>query len=140
MLKSKRSKLKRISTKQPLIQKEVDFVDYEKIVVDIIIQQWRLLQLFIKATSKLENVDQNRYVNQIRYIQKSVDDSLKKIGLTLVNLENQPYDIGMAATVLNMDDFEIDDKLMVKQMLEPLIMKNGIIKREAVINLAKVGQ
>lgn len=139
-MKSKRSKLKRMSTKQPLVQKEVDFVDYEKIVVDIIIQQWRLLQLFIKATSKLEIVDQNRYENQIRYIQKSVDDSLKKIGLTLVNLENQPYDIGMAATVLNMDDFEIDDKLMVKQMLEPLIMKNGIIKREAVINLVKVEQ
>jgi hypothetical protein len=41
---------------------------------------------------------------------------------------------------LNIDEFETDDKLIVEQMIEPLIMKDGTIRKQAIINLVKVEQ
>jgi hypothetical protein len=61
-------------------------------------------------------------VNQIRYFQKKVEESLDSNGLKLVNVEGQPFDPGMAASALNLGDFGPDDVLLVDQMLEPIIM------------------
>lgn len=58
--------------------------------------------------------------------------------MTIVNLEGELFNEGMAAIPLNIDDFKTEDKLKVEQMLEPLIMKNGMIKKQAIINLIKV--
>lgn len=54
-----------------------------------------------------------------------------------MNLEGQNFDTGMAATAINMDDFDSNDEIIVEQMLEPLIMQNGVIKKQALIKLAK---
>ena len=35
----------------------------------------------------------------------------------MVNVEGQPFDPGMAATPLNIEDFEVNDTLEVEQML-----------------------
>ena len=76
----------------------------------------------------------NRYSNQLRYFQKRLDDSLQVIDMKLVNLEGQLYDPGMAASPLNIADFGPEDKLLVDQMVEPLIMgPNGIIKPATVM-------
>jgi hypothetical protein len=56
----------------------------------------------------------------------------------LVNLEGQPYDVGMAVSALNLSDFSPDDALVVEQMLEPVIMgSEGLLKGGTVI-LGKV--
>ncbi len=114
--------------------------NYEKVIVNIIIENWRLMKLFIKVSSKLNPIENNRYLNQIRYFIKTIHNNLEEVQMKIVNLEGQKYDSGMAATALNIDEFNIDDELMVEQMLEPLIMKNGQILKQAVINLKKVNQ
>jgi hypothetical protein len=54
--------------------------------------------------------------------------------MKIVNLEGQLYDPGMAASPLNIADFGPDDKLMVDQMVEPLIMgPDGIVKSATVM-------
>jgi hypothetical protein len=44
----------------------------------------------------------------------------------------------MAASPLNIDDFLPEDKLIVEQMLEPLIMGEDGIKKQATVKLMKV--
>ena len=94
----------------------------------------------MKVITKLDASEANRYLNQVRYFQKSSHDSLDESGMKLDNLEGQFFDAGNAATPLNIDEFEADDKLVVEQMIEPLIMKDGIIRKQAIINLIKVDQ
>lgn len=127
------------SSKEDLMENEV-IVNHEEIIVKIVTENWRLMKLFMKVITKLDASEANRYLNQIRYFQKTIYDSLDEAGMKLVNLEGQFFDAGMAATPLNIDEFETDDKLIVEQMIEPLIMKDGIIRKQAIINLIKVEQ
>lgn len=118
----------------------INNVNHEEIIVKIVTENWRLMKLFMKVIAKLDASEANRYLNQIRYFQKTILDSLNEAGMKLVNLEGQPFDSGMAATPLNIDEFGADDKLLVEQMIEPLIMKDGTIRKQAIINLIRVEQ
>jgi len=117
---------------------EISNVDYEETIIKIIVENWRLMKLFMKVLTKLEASEANRYMNQVRYFQKTINDNLESINLNIVDLEGQLYDPGMAASPLNIDDFNADDKLIVEQMLEPLIMGSDGIKKQATVNLMKV--
>jgi hypothetical protein len=59
-------------------------------------------------------------------------------GLTLVNVEGQPYEPGVAATALNSEDFGADDVLFVDQMIEPIIMGSEGLVRSGTVILRKV--
>ena len=56
-------------------------------------------------------------------------EALEKVDLWIVNVEGHLFDPGMAATPLNIEEFDANDTLMVDQMIEPIIMgKEGLIK------------
>lgn len=120
--------------------KNENLINHEEIIVKIVTENWRLMKLFKKVITKLDASEANRYLNQVRYFQKTINDTLDEVGMKIVNLEGQLFDAGMAATPLNIDEFETEDKLIVEQMIEPLIMKDGIIRKQAIINLIKVDQ
>lgn len=115
--------------------------DSEKLtqsLIDISIEAWRFGKLFERLLSKLDAGEQGRYRGQFRWFQKKLDESLDAAQLKLVNVEGQLYDAGMAATPLNIDEFESDDTLMVDQMIEPIIMgPEGIIKTGTVTLMQK---
>jgi hypothetical protein len=101
-------------------------------------EAWRFSKVFHRAVAKLDAGEQGRFVSQYRYFIKKLEDGLSEAGYTLVNLEGQIFDPGMAATPLNIEDFAPDDKLFVEQMIEPVIMgSEGLIKMGTVI-LGKV--
>ena len=120
--------------------KNENLINHEEIIVKIVTENWRLMKLFMKVLTKLDASEANRYLYQVRYFQKTIYDSLDEAGMKIVNLEGQLFDAGMAATPLNIDEFETEDKLIVEQMIEPLIMKDGTIRKQAIINLVKVEQ
>lgn len=109
-------------------------VDLRQPLLEIVIESWRLAKLFQRVIGKLEGAESNRYVNQIRYFQKRVDDTLALLALRLVSLEGHPYDPGMAATPLNIADFGPDDVLVVEQMVEPVLMgPDGVVKSGTIL-------
>ena len=109
-------------------------VDLRQPLLEIVIESWRLAKLFQRVIGKLEGAESNRYVNQIRYFQKRVDDTLALLELRLVSLEGHPYDPGMAATPLNIADFGPDDVLVVEQMVEPVLMgPDGVVKSGTIL-------
>jgi hypothetical protein len=106
----------------------------EQSLINIAVESWRFSRLFEKVVSKLDAGESARYINQLRYFQKKVEESLDSNGLKLVNVEGQPYDPGMAASALNLGDFGPDDVLLVDRMLEPIIMgPNGLCKQGTVM-------
>ena len=110
----------------------------EQSLIDIAVESWRFSRLFGKVVGKLDAGESGRYINQIRYFQKKVEESLDSNGLKLVNVEGQPYDAGMAASALNLGDFGPDDVLLVEQMLEPIIMGPKGLRKQGTVMLRKV--
>lgn len=112
--------------------------DIERSLIDIAVESWRFSRLFSRLLDKLDAGESSRYVNQHRFYLKRLDENLKQAGIRLVNVEGQVYDIGMAATALNAEDFDPDDNLVVDQMLEPIIMGEEGLARTGTVILRKV--
>lgn len=110
----------------------------ENIVIDMAIESWRFSRLFVRVAGKLDAGETTRYINQLRYFQKKVEDCLDEIGLKVVNLEGQSFDAGMAASAINIEDFDANDVLVVDQMIEPVIMGVDGLRRTGVVILRKV--
>jgi hypothetical protein len=110
----------------------------EQSLIEIAVESWRFSRLFGKVVGKLDAGESNRYLNQLRYFQKKVEESLDSNGLKLVNVEGQPYDAGTAASALNLGDFGPDDVLLVDQMVEPIIMGPTGLRRQGTVMLRKV--
>jgi len=87
---------------------------------------------------KLDAGEQARYRSQFRWFIKKVEESLAEAGLRIVNVEGHPFDPGIAATPLNIEEFEASDSLMVDQMIEPIIMSKEDLVRAGTVTLKKV--
>jgi hypothetical protein len=112
----------------------------EKALIDIAIEGWRFARLFQRVIGKLDAGEANRYVNQLRYFQKKLDESLEAAGLRLVNVEGQAFDPGMAAAALNLGDFGPDDALEVEQMVEPIIVGPAGLRKEGTVMLRRAAR
>ena len=110
----------------------------EQSLIDIAVESWRFLRLFSRVVNKLDAGEAGRYVNQLRYFQKKVEESLLASGLKLVNVEGQPFDPGMAASAVNIGDFGPDDELLVDHMVEPIIMGPEGLRKQGTVMLRKV--
>ena len=110
----------------------------EQSLMDVAIESWRFMRLFGKVIGKLDAGESARYVSQVRYFQRKVEDAMESSGLKLVSVEGQPYDPGVAAAALNLGDFGPDDELMVDQMIEPIVMGPNGLRKEGTIMLRKV--
>ena len=98
-------------------------------LIDLSIESWRFAKLFGRVLNKLDADESPRYVSQLRYFLKKLDDGLQSAGLRFVNLEGHPYDLGMAITALNLEEFGANEQLVVDQMVEPVLMgDHGLVK------------
>ena len=107
-------------------------------LLEISVESWRLGKLFDRLLTKLDAGEQGRYRGQFRWFQKKLEESLDVAQLRVVNVEGHRYDPGMAATPLNIDEFEPQDVLIVDQMLEPVIMGPEGIVKTGTVTLRKV--
>lgn len=120
------------------MQASDDNLQLEQSLIDIAFESWRFSRLFGKVVSRLDAGESSRYLNQLRYFQKKVEESLESSGLKLVNVEGQHYDVGMAVSALNLGDFGADDVLFIDQMLEPIIMGSNGLRKQGTVMLRKV--
>lgn len=103
----------------------------------IAVESWRFSRSFTRLVARLDGGEQARFLSQQRYFQKQLEDQLRIAGFRLVDLEGQPFDAGMAATAINLADFQTGDELVVDQMLEPVIMGNDGLARMGTVILRK---
>ena len=107
-------------------------------LISMAVESWRFGRVFDRLLMKLDAREQNRYKSQSRWFIKKVKEALEQADLRIVNVEGHPFDPGMAATPLNIEEFDANDVLMVDQMIEPIIMgKEGLIKT-GTVTLRKV--
>jgi hypothetical protein len=107
-------------------------------LIDASVESWRFARIFGRVLTKLDAGEAPRYANQARYFLKKIEEGLQAFGLSMVSLEGQPYDMGMAVSALNIADFGPDDVLFVEQMLEPVVMGPDGVLRTGKVIVAKV--
>lgn len=100
-----------------------------QVVISMAVESWRFGKTYERILAKLDAGEQNRYKSQFRWFIKKVEEALEQASLRMVNIEGHSFDPGMAATPLNIDEFDSNDTLIVDQMIEPIIMgKEGLVK------------
>ncbi len=109
-----------------------------KSLLDVAVESWPFARLFDRLLTKLDAGEQGRYRGQFRWFQRKLEDSLTDAGMRIVNVEGPPFDPGMAATPLNIEEFQSEDTLIVDQMLEPIIMGPDGVIRTGTVTLRKV--
>ena len=112
--------------------------DYQRAIIEMAVEAWRFRRVFDKAMSKLEAGESSRYIGQFNWFIKKVESALKTAGMRIVDVEGQPYDIGMALSPLNIDDFDADDQLYVEQMIEPIIMDDEKVLKTGTAMLGRI--
>ena len=108
-----------------------------KMLIDLAVDSWKFARLFSRVLSKLDAGEQSRYVSQLRYFQRRIDGALEATGSRLESLEGLPFESGMAASPLNLQDFKEGDTLFVDQMLEPIVMGPEGVLRMGTLMLRK---
>ena len=94
-------------------------------IVAIAVEYWRLMRVLMRLLNTVDAGEQQRYQGKIRWFSKKTEEALNAAGLSIVNYEGHPYDPGIPASPVNLEDFQPDDKLYVTQMLEPVILDAG---------------
>ena len=107
-------------------------------IASIASELFRFKSVFIKAISKLDLEEQNKYNSQFAWFSKKVLKALDNTGLRIVTVDGQMYDAGMAVTPLNIDEFEPNEELFVKQTIEPIIMKDNAVYKTGTVILGRI--
>ena len=107
------------------------------IIINIAIEAWRFRRVSNRLINKLDSAERQRYQNQSRWFEKKLEEFLAEVGWQIVDIEGQAFDPGMAATPLNIEDFDAEDSLIVDQMLEPIIMSSEGLVRTGTVMLKK---
>ena len=124
------------NTEESTTEKSIE--DHKKAIINLAIEAWRFAKVFERGITQLNAARAKRHTSQLQLFLKKTEESLEDVGLRIVNVEGQPYDPGMAATPLNIEDFEPDDHLVVNQMLEPIIMDGGSLAQTGTVTLRRI--
>ncbi len=98
-------------------------------LINLIVEAWRFTKLFNRVVEKLDAGQGKKYLSQMNFFKKHLEQSLDNEGLTIMDLEGQIFNSGMAVTTLNIDEFNIKEPLIIENMIEPIIMgPDGLVK------------
>lgn len=107
-------------------------------LLDVAVESWRFTKLLDRLLMKLDAGEQGRYRGHFRWFHRKLEDSLADARMRIVNVEGHEFDPGMAATPLNIEEFDSEDALIVDQMLEPIIMGPDGVIRKGTVTLRRV--
>lgn len=103
-------------------------------LVNLAVEAWRFSRVFKRMLKKLDEADAARQASQLRWFVKKIEESLSELRLEFVDLEGHVFDPGVAAIPLNIQEFDSNDKLIIDQMLEPIITgEQGLVKTGTII-------
>ena len=114
--------------------------DNSKQIVDFVVEEYRFLKSYVSLLNKVLSDDRQKYKSVNDFHVQKIADIMAECNLKIVELEGKKYDDGLSITPLNIEDFEKNDVLIVKQVIEPLIIstKDGTIIRSGTVILEKM--
>lgn len=106
-------------------------------LVSIISEVYRFQNVSCKALSRLAQNEQRKYKSQYAWFQSKFEKFLNEVNIKLITLDGKIYDTGMAVTPINIGEFQADDRLIVAQTIEPIIMKDDTVLKSGTVILGR---
>jgi hypothetical protein len=120
------------------IATETNIEEYKDAVINLVTESWRFTMVYQRMLTNLDVSEHKKYTSQLRWHVKKLEESLEEGGLRIVNVEGHPYDPGMAATPVNIEDFDTDELLVVNRMLEPIIMEGTVLVKTGKVTVRRI--
>lgn len=103
-------------------------------LIEITVESWRFSKNYEHLLDKLDAGERSRHLSQYRWFIQKIADSLTAAGMRIIDVSGQTYTAGIAATPININEFDPADTLEVSYMLEPIIMnENGVVRTGKVV-------
>lgn len=104
-------------------------------IVSLVIVSWRFSRIFRDILPKLNDEDSARFKGRYSWFCRRLEEISGNMGLKIIEISpGTAYDIGMAVTPVNIEDFDAGDSLCVMNMIEPIIISGDtVIKTGTVI-------
>ena len=108
-------------------------------MVDFASETWRFQQALTSCLGAMDPVDADRLTNQWLWYMRKAQAVMDEAHLKIVDVTGQSFDVGMAVTPLNLEDFleRPDAVFRVAQMVEPIVMENGQVRKTGAVMLAE---
>lgn len=108
-------------------------------MVDFAAENWKLNQGLERAVLEMEPMAAERFLNQFEWYQRKVQAVLDEARLSIVDLTGMEYSAGMAVSPLNLEDFpnRPDAVFRIAQMVDPIIMQNGQVRKTGTVMLSE---
>lgn len=106
-------------------------------IADIATEEWKFRGVFRRMLASIPYGEHAKYNSRYSWFSKKVEQAVQQVGLQVISVEGQPFDVGMAVTPLNLEDFEEAEDLYVEQMIEPILMKDNKVFRTGTVILGR---
>lgn len=109
-------------------------------LLDIVVEAYRLCAITKSISMHItDNRLSKRTANGISRFEKHFKESLKVLGVEMLDFTGYAYDIGLPVHPINLEDFSADDHLIIDMMIEPVIKEYGTanILKPGIVALAK---
>ena len=139
----KKQRAKKIEQQKKNDASELNVVNNEFIeaVADLTTESYRFLQVFVSCMNKLNKLESGaskRYESRYQFFIKKLTENLQRIDIHVQDFTNKPYETGLPVTAINLDEFENCNELLIEQMVEPVLMRNGKLLRNGTVILKGV--
>ncbi|MBQ8136759.1 MAG: hypothetical protein IJ174_04920 [Clostridia bacterium] len=106
-------------------------------LADIAAESWRFDLALQRVVKRMDVMEAERFLRQYEYFTDRVRTALEKADIVCVDLTGQPYDPGMAAQAMNLDEFEEDEALIVTRTIEPVILHGGRVMKTGMVMVGR---
>ena len=108
-------------------------------ITDLIVEEYRFLKSYTSMLTKISSDEKAKYNSTYEFHIKKMQEIMAECDMKIVEIEGCDYNDGLSIIPLNMEDFNKKDKLIIKQVIEPLIIapSNGKIIKSGTVILEK---
>lgn len=111
----------------------------DKELCELLVEVFRLEKLCFGIKEKLKFSDEKLFSRQMNFSFSKIKEILKEKNYIIYGKEmvGQVYDIGQRVNAINIGEFSQEDRLIVAQVLEPVIINEGKVLHYGKVMLKK---
>ena len=100
-------------------------LETEKRIIVAVSELYKFNATFSRILAKIPEAEAQRFENKYLWFSKKILEVADPLGIQPKDFTGMEYDTGLPVAIINLEDFAADDSLIISQMLEPVIMKDG---------------
>lgn len=111
--------------------------EIEERIIALITEMYRFNGTFERMLTKIPEDDVLKYSSKYQWFSKRVFEMAETIDVQIVDLSGKDYDPGLPVTAFNLEDYKENDLLIISQMLEPIVMRQGTVLKAGTVIIDK---